>query len=511
MKKLVIVGVILVVAANAGTIWYVNHQMLGMQKTVSDLKSLAIKLPPEFEDKLKGDLSSIIAGVRSSTDKTIAEMSPSVRSAIIGANSNLVEMCRSKVLGNEVEAELSYQKAVQALQDGDVSLAKLYCMNAINHSPTKKLYFEKLVEISDKAGEETRDDLEQIKSALELGLFQVASADVPTMRDVLASVMEKIGNLDANAISARQEDEKLTIDETLKLLRGGELCYESVIATSGVARVALLQRRLVSLQELNKDSLASNDVAWVEEQNAKTRASLEYYGLVDSADGYLTRAEKLLGSDSSKLGAVNLMVQTASQSLSQALGLDPAVLPILAAEELQSLTKRIEAIELRFNKIKSESVAVEVRALIAKVDSIEVDAPYQGKIESIDASLAEITQKLGAVYDVDMRNSLEREIKIVSAKLGQCRQAQYKAYQSWAIDRCDAGMKKYRSWHRVDIVDAEYVVYNYLVDIDSTLLSPDVTRLYQDVLGKQFAELKDHTVKVEIDLAKHKKRQLSDF
>jgi len=144
MKKLVIVGVILVVAANAGTIWYVNHQMIGMQKTVSELKSLAIKLPPEFESKLEGDLTSIVAGVRSSTDKTIAEMAPSVRRAILGANSNLVEMCRSKVLGNEVEADLSYQKAIQALNAGEVSLAKLYCMNAINHSPTKKLYFETL-------------------------------------------------------------------------------------------------------------------------------------------------------------------------------------------------------------------------------------------------------------------------------------------------------------------------------------------------------------------------------
>lgn len=72
-------------------------------------------------------------------------------------------------------------------------------------------------------------------------------------------------------------------------------------------------------------------------------------------------------------------------------------------------------------------------------------------------------------------------------------------------------MERYRSWTRVDIKDAEEVVYNYLIDIDSTLLSPDVARLYQDVLGKQFEELKDHTVKVEIDLAKYSKKQLSDF
>lgn len=120
-------------------------------------------------------------------------------------------------------------------------------------------------------------------------------------------------------------------------------------------------------------------------------------------------------------------------------------------------------------------------------------------------------QKLVAVFDSDERNLLESEIKKVARRLGGCRQAQYKEYQSWAIKRCYLGMERYRSWTRVDIEDAEEVVYNYLIDIDSTLLSPDVARLYHDVLNKQFEELKDHTVKVEIDLANHIKKQLSDF
>ncbi len=542
MNKKVVIGIVFIVAVNAVTVFYVNRQVFGLQQTVRELRGLAIKLSPEFESKLERDLRAVVEGVKASTDNTVAsiapavksvvkgmeqtvadvklsadnavaEMTPTVQTAILNASSNLVEMCRSKVLGNELEAERSYQKAIQVLDEGDFVLAKLYCMNAINHSPTKKLYFEKLLEISRKTGDETRDDLEQIKGALELGIFQVAADDVLGMRNMLAGIIEKIDNMDADTQSSREEDEKASFDHALTSLREGDLSCEAVIGTNSVARLILLQRRLAVLRDIDKTRLLTNDVAWVENQDAWTRTSLEYFGLVNAVDSYLLRAEKLLEEGPSKLGSVNVMVQTANQSLSQALGIEMTHLPATAQDELQSFAKRIEAIEIKFNKIKSQPAIAEIRSLLTKAEEVEVEVPYQEKIDSIGETLSMISQKLAGVFDLDERNSLEDEIKKVSSKLGKCRQAQYKAYQSWAIDRCKAGMDKYKSkpWYRDNIGNAEYVVYTYLIEIDSTLLSPDVARLYQDVLGKQFEELKDHTVNVEIDLASHTKRQLSGF
>lgn len=201
MNKKVIASVFFMVVVNLVAIFYINHKMLGMQKTVNEMKGLAIKLPPSLESELEGKLNGLVEDVKSSTDNAVASVTTDVnrivvdmkdnvvdakkttknafddvtqmmQSAILDASSNIVEMCRSKVLGNELEAARSYQKAVQVLNDGDFALAKLYCMNAINHSPTQKLYFEKLLEISTKAGDETRDDLEQIKVRWNLGFFR---------------------------------------------------------------------------------------------------------------------------------------------------------------------------------------------------------------------------------------------------------------------------------------------------------------------------------------------------
>ena len=592
------IGVALIAAINVVTVFCVARQVCVLQQTVRDLNGLAVTLPPEFESRLECDLKAVVADVKTSADtaessvtptiqaavndiehtvatvkesanRAIAELPSEMRAAIVDvssnvlvvctaqeaersyqkaeqvlkdssnmvemcrskvlgdaqeaersyqkaievleASSNMVEICQAKVLGNELEAEKSYQKAMQALRDGDLPLAKLYCINAINHFPAHKQFFEKLIEVSGGTGGESRDDLEQIKGALELGIFQVAADDVLDMRNMLAGVIEKIRSLDEEVQSSREEEEKALFAQTLMGLRKGDLSYEAALGADFNKRLTLLHRRLAVIRDIDKEMLSTNDVTWVEEQENKTKVALEYFGLIYSIDSYLTRAEKLLEEDPSKLGSVNVMVQTASQSLSQAFGIEKTSLPAATEDELQSFAKRIEAIEIKFNKIKSQPAVKEIRSLIAKIEGVEVYSPYQKKIDSIEDTLSTISQKLPEVFDPDARSSLEREIKKVTRKLGECRQAQYKAYQMWTIDRCKAGMDKYMSWKRVDIVDAEYVVYTYLIEIDSTLLSPDVARLYHDILGKQFAELKDHTAKVEIDLAKHSKRQLSDF
>jgi len=155
--------------------------------------------------------------------------------------------------------------------------------------------------------------------------------------------------------------------------------------------------------------------------------------------------------------------------------------------------------------------------LIAKTESIAVSAPYQEKIDSIDKTLLLISRRLTGVFALDARNALENEIKKVSGKLGECRQAQYKAYQMWVVDECKKAMDKYNSWAvYVSQKNAESGLYNCeacLMEIDPALLTPEVSRLYNDVLGKHFYKLdkSKSLVKAEIDFARHDKRQLTDF
>lgn len=509
---------VLILGVNVFACWYIvlkgveiDQRTKDVKLVVESLKGIPVNLPLEFRAKFERDLETIAESAREGMKVKIEDVIPRVDSELSNVTVDIKRMCQSKVLGNEVEAEQSYVKAVECLAVDDIDMAKVYCMNAINHSPTKKLYFEKLVEIVDRNPNSLKEEWEQVKSALEIGMFQVVSSDIDGVRSLLAKTLERIEAIEARELAAQKENNKEALALLLVELRDGTLSLEEVFARNGLDRVVLLQKRLEAIGEIDKDDLKAEDITWLEDQILRTRALLEYFGLVDSIDTYLARAEKLLGQGRPELGAVNIVVQAANQSLSQALGLEMSTLPESAPDTLHAFAKRIERIEARFNRIKSEPCYAEIKRYIAEADAVSVCSPYQEKIETLDKSLFAISQRLAYVYDGSMRDAVEASLKTISEKQGKCRQAQYKAYQAWTIERCCKGMAKYKVWTRVDQVDAISVIDDYLIDIDSTLLTPDVSRLYHDVLGKQLAEINSKMVDVEVGLAKAEKKTLADF
>lgn len=510
MKIVYTLVLMLLVGINAATAWFVYQQMMEVKSEVKAVRDMPLTLPPAFESKFERDVNAIVAGVKESATKTMSDVKPSVEELLAAVQTNMLDMCKAKVLGNEIEAERAFALAERAIGGGDLPLAKIYCMNAINHSPTRKKYFQRLLEVYEKGGVVSKDDLEQLRSAFELGVYQVAADDVVALRDMLASTLDKIAKIDADEVAAQVKEAENQQQQTLALLKDGALALD-VLLTNEVARVDGLRDRLTAISGIDKGALASNEVVWIESQEGQTRVLLDYYGLYASIDAYLTRAEKLLEEGEGKLGSVNVMVQSASQSLSQALGLDVSMLPEEAPDRLQGCAKRIEEIERNFNLIKSQQAIASIERNMELAGQVGVVAPYQAKIEELDRLLTAISQELSRVFADEKRCEYEGKMKGVASKLAECKQCQYRAYQCWAIERCDAGLKKYRSWYRVDIPDAKEVIDNYLIEIDSTLLTPDVSRLYQDVLGKQFAELKGETANMEIKMARAVKKGLKDF
>jgi hypothetical protein len=59
--------------------------------------------------------------------------------------------------------------------------------------------------------------------------------------------------------------------------------------------------------------------------------------------------------------------------------------------------------------------------------------------------------------------------------------------------------------------EAVEIIRCYLCDINESLLSPEVARLYHDILGKCIERLGDKRLDVEIELAKCDKKALKDF
>lgn len=508
MVKNILIGVVIV---NIVAIVYSARELPKLRDELR--KRNTVSLSPQLEERLGHEIGDVVTNVACLANKAMQEVISNSATGIDRVTSDCRTLARERILGNEDAAERAYEFAEKALdaKEPDLPLARLYCMNAINHSPTQKKYFERLVEVANRSNLNTAGDWEQIRAALEIGLYQVSAEDVLELRKLLAGVLIQIGRLEEDEHLAQLAQIKEQTEDALSTLRQGELCLDRVLARTGSARLQLLRERDRIIQELDKGVLSDGDASWVEHEDLATRTLMEYCEYVRVIDEYLSKAEAYLKGDCTNMGSVSVLVHMASQVLGQAWAIDVNSLPKDFVADLHDYARRIEDLELKFNRAKSQPAIDAIKSLLAKMEVLQVASPYQRKIEAIELGMAAIVTHMSQVYDSAARVELENALRQITNKLGLCRQAQYKAYQEWAIERCDAGMKRYKEWMRVDIVDAEEVINNYLIEIDSTLLTPDVGRLYQDVLGKQFAELKDHTASMEIKLAKAKKRQLKDF
>ena len=97
------------------------------------------------------------------------------------------------------------------------------------------------------------------------------------------------------------------------------------------------------------------------------------------------------------------------------------------------------------------------------------------------------------VYDADERNGIETKIEDLSNQIKEYTQKRYEGYQTWAVEQCKKAFDAYKNRPKIQapfsdkkIDYAHEIIYDYLINIDSALLTPAVSRLYQNILDKIF-------------------------
>ena len=116
------------------------------------------------------------------------------------------------------------------------------------------------------------------------------------------------------------------------------------------------------------------------------------------------------------------------------------------------------------------------------------------------------------ITDADTFKNYEKKITRAGNILQDLQRDRYKKYQRWAIKQCYDGFTTYSKWKVVTAKGAKWIIDGYLIKIDPSLLSPPVAELYNNVLQKQFAELRTgDLVDYQTGIATHKKMSLEDF
>ena len=128
-----------------------------------------------------------------------------------------------------------------------------------------------------------------------------------------------------------------------------------------------------------------------------------------SIDNALNKAENLLKSGNAT-PAVNSMVQSANNILSQSWNINFTYLPEKFRKQLLAQADRIAKLEKQFNVIKS-------RPAIAKINTIYNNIDQNGnctqKINNLQEGIKKILVEAEKIYDLDERRTINAKVELI--------------------------------------------------------------------------------------------------
>ena len=458
--------------------------------------------------KLDHAITTFTQRISNRANTTFAEIKQENQKQFAQVTQEITLLAKQKISGNEAAARDAYEQAQEYIKKGDWDMARLYCLNAINHAPNQKTYFETLINIDKAKGTAANQaELDGIRSVLELGIYQVDSKDIPAMMEMLAYVNGKSDKISKKAMADQKEEEQKKCAAALALLKkGGKYAWDN----SSQGTVEWIRNRLNVLDSLSSMELASKDAAFCREEINKSNVLLGYLVAMSTIDNALTKAEKLLEASDPQFPAISSMVQSSNNVLSQLWNVDFNLLPGNARGKVIAQADRIAKIEKLFNKKKSAPTMAKINQIYQSRNGY-LSGNRTQKINALQEGMKEIMQLLPEVYDLDDRRDAENKISVLSDKVKEYSKERYEGYQAWAVKKCNDAFELYRSWTRVDEVDAIEVIERHLLEIDPANLTPAVSRLYQDVLAKQFAEMGWKKIaELESKLATSTKKTIED-
>jgi len=392
---------------------------------------------------------------------------------------------------------------------GDWPIAQLYWLNAITRSPGELEPLRHYVQAVLNRGDATNTDLDRLNSTLELASYQVDPDDLPRLLEWMNQVETRRAQLNEREREAEGIDISEAEDSLIRLMAIEMTPATDLKESERVSRVVdeLTETRRI-LDEAGRDDLA--------DECRMLQHRWERYGRVLSTcrfiDECLTKLETL---DPTSQTAV-VMVQAAENALTGFWGEPLDDLPRdLQARVLGSpdgaigYAQRIQDQVETISAARSQPILARIKEIAARTTPDDLPK-WQDHIEQRQADLREINNLLVQISSRPLMEAAQKEQETVAQQIQEYRQKQFDAYQQWAVNCLAAA---FNDWNANKKKYWNMLVDNNVHQIDESLLSPPVARLYQDIAGKVLGKFSaDLFVKYHIVTSKpNMKQKLENF
>ena len=176
------------------------------QKSAEHVKGKAIESFSNASASIKADAKQQFLHQNSLLQKQLVQIIESqnqLRPEVAKLNRNIESVVLNNKKNHE-NAEAAIALAKKAVESGELQLAMIYALNAINHESSNIEYLRFYNALLAGKGDLAISDIDQFISVLDLAVFQINASDVSSIIEMKSALMEKRSSL-VSAIAKAKE------------------------------------------------------------------------------------------------------------------------------------------------------------------------------------------------------------------------------------------------------------------------------------------------------------------
>ncbi len=418
-----------------------------------------------------------------------------------------------KTVAGDQHPTLAADSGRRAIKDGRWGAGQLYLINAITNDPKNVEHLKTYTNALLGHERPPEEAIDQLASILQMAACHVTPDDVSTVIGLIDRVGKakdrvRAGDTQPTVMSDAPPTDSLDA-EWLKLKAADPNLYQDAIRLT--AHLRALENFATTLDE--QENASEELTRSVAEQHLRWSEVAQVVKSVSYVDQCL---DKLKDQELSQIPTDRAVaiVQAAEAVLPSFWGIHAGNLP-------QDLQRKIDAyptaIKERVDKIGLKRSAELVRKIdeaLKLAKPIGATEKLQLRCMAIENQVKQAQVLAAQLPSPDLILEAQGKIEKRTQELQKCRADQYSQYQTEVIRRRDEAFRVYNRFNfAVSEGNAINIFHNErLSEIDQALLTPEVGRLFNDVLGKLIGRLgPEALVKIEDEMGTSKKLKLEDY
>jgi hypothetical protein len=404
--------------------------------------------------------------------------------------------------------------AKAAAQAGDTILARIYYLSAVNHAPSEVSILNSYAELVLRDPSATTEDLARLKSVLQLSMYQISPGNITNALALLSQVVNR-----EEQLLAELTPNPVPVDwgkRFAEILRNFPLDAAWKDLQQMSKRWEALSEMVMSLREEHPDTSLLQRVEGELDLTQRVLTALRLSAALD------TIMKALDSSSGSPEKAVSLL-QTAEATVGQVWGIDSDGWPAGLRSKVDQYPMNIQNHVHAVAKVKSQPflkiIEDERQSAIGIVrntmgtSSDPGGGLYQKIVKDCERSLAKALAAAQSVSWIEGRKQVDADISEIQGALAAARRKQFDAYQKWVLRRCQQAFDLWKNEiHVTQRESQQFIEKATLMAVDQNVLSPEVSRAFNDVLAKLTAEMDGKAIfAVQKGCAEATKVKLEDF